>query len=170
MKNKYGFTLVELLAVVVIVGILTTIAVPQYTKAVHRSEAANALISLKSLYNSAKRHYSTSDAWPDSFQGLDTKILLDVNSDGGAIAQDSAWYGTSGEFRYQFDSTQKTVSACRVSGSLAGDPTVWYCLTATYRPLTNRPDTYTCQYMFDKYENLCASMCKTAPDNSTCEL
>lgn len=53
--NTKGFTLVEILAVVMILGILTAIAVPQYQNAVKKARVVEAQVMLKALYDSSER-------------------------------------------------------------------------------------------------------------------
>ncbi|WP_458402260.1 type IV pilin protein [Candidatus Avelusimicrobium sp.] len=54
-KNSKGFTLAELMAVVMILGILVSMAVPQYSKAVERTRGAEAATLLRSIYDSCER-------------------------------------------------------------------------------------------------------------------
>ncbi len=49
MRNKKGFTLVEILIVVVILGILAAIVIPQFTDASTQSKISSSLTSLQTL-------------------------------------------------------------------------------------------------------------------------
>jgi len=52
---KKGFTLTELLAVVMIVSVLTAVAVPQYRRAVQQSKLTQAKAMLRVIYDSSER-------------------------------------------------------------------------------------------------------------------
>ncbi|WP_428897467.1 prepilin-type N-terminal cleavage/methylation domain-containing protein [Parelusimicrobium proximum] len=52
---KKGFTLIELLVVVLIIAILAAVALPQYTSAVEKARATEALITIKSMADAVER-------------------------------------------------------------------------------------------------------------------
>ena len=56
-SNK-GFTLLELVIVIVILAILAGVAVPRYVRTVNRSRAASALTMLSSLREATQRYYA----------------------------------------------------------------------------------------------------------------
>lgn len=53
--NKKGFTLVELLAVVLIVAILSGVALPQYRKVVEKARLSEAESMMRMIYDSSER-------------------------------------------------------------------------------------------------------------------
>ena len=77
MKNPKptAFTLIELLIVVLIVGILTAIALPQYQKAVKRSRAAEARLLVKTIADAEAVYFLSNGTYTQCLNELDVDIL-----------------------------------------------------------------------------------------------
>ena len=69
MKNtlKRGFTLVELLVVVLIIGILSSVALPQYTKAVKKAKGVKFMTATKALADAMNMAYLEDGSYRRSF-------------------------------------------------------------------------------------------------------
>ena len=69
-KNHEGFTLVEILIVVVIIGILATIAIPAYFSYVEKAYASDAKTQLKNILMNAKLYAQQTGDFPDEVQQM----------------------------------------------------------------------------------------------------
>jgi len=56
-RLQAGFTLVELMIVVAIIGILAAVAIPQFMKYIKKSKTAEATKSIQALFDSAQSYY-----------------------------------------------------------------------------------------------------------------
>ena len=84
-NHKQGFTLLELLVVVLIIGILAGIALPQYKKAVDKSTAAQGISVIKSVWQSIENYYLLHNDFPTSFNDLDVEIPWTGNTKGTTV-------------------------------------------------------------------------------------
>ena len=106
--SNEGFTLVELMVVVSIVGILAAIAIPQYSKFQAKARQSEAKISLASIYTVEQAYYAETG----SFGGL----LVNMGF--------TAPVGGKRYYAFGFATAGITGNCSLITGASAGCPTV----------------------------------------------
>jgi len=71
-----GFTLIELMIVVVIVAILAAIAIPSYQRYVYRSRRPDGKDLLIRLAQAEERYYATHNSYPATATSIDPNLSL----------------------------------------------------------------------------------------------
>ncbi len=88
MERSRGFTLIELMIVIVIVGILASIAYPAYLNQVRESRRTEAKAALQEVMNSQERHYTTDNTY--------TNDMTDLGYANDPFTTDGGWYQVDG--------------------------------------------------------------------------
>ena len=110
-----GFTLVEILIVVVIIGILATVAIPTYFKYVERGYASDAKVQIKNILQNAELYRQETSDWPTDVETMVAEGYIELK---GSIL--NKW-----EFTVQLEDnevgTSGQISATSLPGMQGGE-------------------------------------------------
>lgn len=131
-KKRTGFTLIEMLVVVLIIGILASIAIPQYFKVVERARVAEALGTFSGVKAAEERAMAKTGGYTTSWDVLDMTVK-------DSSGNDCTGTGTCAGKTYTYTLTTTAITAKR--NATPTPPTRYGQYTLTY---TNATGAITC--------------------------
>ena len=114
-KTIFGFTLVELLVTIIILGVLAAIAIPKYVKHVEQQKGEMCINSMRQIHAAERIYFMrNNDVWPDDADAPTWSAWYDyqdINSSGLNINIFDPNFSYT--FMYQSDSQRFTIVARR---------------------------------------------------------
>jgi len=115
MKRNKGFTLVELLIVIIIIGVLAGIAIPQFMNTVEKAKGSEARSMIANIQKLEKIHYVENDAYTANFSDFD-EITVAPDAPGGNFLTGAHW-----TFELLMNGADLTITARRSGGVELGN-------------------------------------------------
>jgi len=138
-KNQQGFTLIELMIVVAIIGILAAVALPAYQDYTKRAKVSEVLVLASKDKVSVSEYYMSTGTYPSSAQ---SGVSDDAGQSEYITAITYATTATTATLTYAVDSTAIAAGNVIFTGTGSATGVSWICtdsdLEAKYLPANCR--------------------------------
>ncbi len=141
-KAQRGFTLIELMIVVAIIGILAAVAIPQVLDYMQSSKRSEAMLNLNSIEKAAGAEYAENTTFPQAIQALTPAAACCAGAGRKCAVVPGDWNGVAAwdmlkfemtkpfYFQYSYSSAAPAAFTATAVGDLDCDnTTVTYTLT-----------------------------------------
>jgi prepilin-type N-terminal cleavage/methylation domain-containing protein len=126
-KNNNGFTMMEMMIVVILMAIITMFAVPQYMKVTEQQRGVEALNIMAAIAKAEERFFVINEIYTEDFSDLDLDLIeAPENSDANSETF------SNGAFTFELSGT--TDAAGQVIATRANEK---YALKRAYNPSQN---------------------------------
>ena len=116
---KKGFTLLELIVVITIIGLLGTLVITKVAPILMRANKTKITSDMKTIYNTAKIIYATSGSWPDSIEEMVDRTDDDGNDLEGLDEMPKDPWG--GEYEYKRIDGKIVITCLGRDGRVGGE-------------------------------------------------
>ncbi|WP_318457952.1 pilin [Photobacterium leiognathi] len=130
MKKQQGFTLIELMIVVAVIGVLSAIAIPQYEKYVAKSQAASALATISALKTNVESYIAENTDFPavSATSAGDAALGMPASELGTLTLATGNASGADGTITYSFTNASSLLNTKTLSMNRDGSGN-WKCTT-----------------------------------------
>ncbi|KJG10464.1 prepilin-type cleavage/methylation domain-containing protein [Photobacterium kishitanii] len=131
MNKQQGFTLIELMIVVAIIGVLSAVAIPAYKNYVTKSEVASAMATMKALITPLEARIQEK-----GFEGTPSYSLADIGTNAnanplGAITDPASVTSAASSLIFTFDADSSVNGKKVTFQKNAASNGVWTCIQDT---------------------------------------